>query len=57
MHSEFITYLLVTELNLMSQVNSVRALRFKRSMHLAQIRGLPLIESSSYSKPWTTDKL
>ena len=38
----------------MSKVNSVKALRAKRSKRLAQKRGFPPIKGSSYHKPKTT---
>ena len=38
----------------MSKVNSVEALRAKRSKRLAQKRVLPPIKSSSYHRPRTT---
>ena len=41
----------------MSKVNSVKALRAKRSKRLAQKRGLPPIKGSSYHRPRTTPTL
>ena len=38
----------------MSQVNSVKALRAKRSKRLSRKRGLPLTKGSLFSRPWTT---
>ena len=53
MHIKFITYLKVTKLSLMSQVNSVKALGVKRAKRLVQNRDrIPFVDikSSYYSK-------